>query len=267
MIVYIDYIFIENLIMNYLLLCGTKNMVKENAKKIRIILASIIGSIYVCVIYILQIKILTYSFCKLLLTFVMVYITFIPKKISIYLKEIFIFYFISILNTGTYMVLISIFNLNAKSIVIKIIIYILGYFFIKIIQQSTWKMFKTNLKKSQLIYDVYLKNGNKYVCYKGFIDTGNTSKDIISGKPIFYASKKQDIDLSKKEEVNIEINTVKGKGNIKGYVFDNLIIQKGENIKFTNAVICFTEEIKNNLGYDMILNYDTYEEELGGIYI
>ena len=268
MVVYIDYIFIENLIMNYLILYGTKNIVKEKTKVLRITLASIMGAVYVCIMCLLKLEFLNYTVCKLFLSFVMIYITFMPKKISIYLKEIFIFYFISIINTGTYLVLISMFNLNIKSAVIKIGLYLFGYLFIYIIQKQVWKMFKTKLKKSDLVYDVYLNNGNKYIAYKGFLDTGNTSKDISSGRAIFYATKKDSIDLEAREQVTIKINTVKGESLITGYMFDNVIIKKESSIKFVDIVVCFTEEkIKNNLGYDMIMNYETYEELLGGIYI
>ena len=129
-------------------------------------------------------------------------------------------------------------------------------------------MFKTNLKKSELVYDVYLKTGDKYILYKGFIDTGNNSKDLSTGRAIFYADKKDNLNLVGKDKVTIHINTVNGKESINGYMFDNVIIQKGEKISFANVIVCFTnEKIKNNLGCDMILNYETYEEILGGIYI
>lgn len=268
MVVYIDYIFLENLIMNYLLICGTKNIVKEKTKVIKITLASIVGTVYVCITCLLKLNFLNYTVCKLLLSFVMVYITFMPKKISIYLKEIFIFYFISIINTGTYLVLVSMFNLNMNSTVVKIVVYLVGYLVIYVIQNQVWKMFKTKLKKSELVYDVYLNNGDKYIAYKGFVDTGNTSKDIFTGRVIFYATRKDGINLQNREKVEIKINTVNGESLITGYMFDNVIIRKGENILFTNVIVCFTnEKIQNNLGCDMILNYETYEELLGGIYI
>ena len=268
MIVYIDYIFIENLIMNYLLLFETKNIVKERTKVIKITLASIIGSIYVCSIYLLKFEFLNYSIFKLLLSFVMIYITFKPKKISIYLKEIFIFYFVSIINTGTCLVIVSMFNLNVNSRIVKILLYSIGYVFVCIINNQVWKMFKIKLKKSKLVYDVYLNDGNKYVAYKGFVDTGNTSKELYTGRAIFYANKKDGIDLTDREKVIIKVNTINGKNVIVGYMFDNVIIKKEEFIKFTDVVICFTEEeIKNKLECDMIINYETYEELLGGIYI
>lgn len=268
MVVYIDYIFLENLIMDFLLLYGTKNIVKEKTKVSKITLASIVGAGYVCIMCLLKLEIFNYAVCKILLSFVMVYITFTPQKIPIYLKEVFIFYFISIINTGTYLVLVLMVNLNMNSMAVKITIYLFGYLFIYVIQNQVWKMFKTNLKKSELVYDVYLNNGDKYISYKGFIDTGNATKDISTGRAIFYADKKDNLILEGKEKVDIHINTVNGEGNLTGYMFDNVIIQKGEKILFTNVIVCFTDEkIKNNLGCDMILNYETYEELLGGIYI
>ncbi len=268
MIVYIDYIFIENLIMNYLLLFQTSNFLKEKNKLIKKILASIIGSIYVCIMLVLKLNYLNYVVAKLSLSFVMVYICFLPKSLKKYIKEIITFYFITIINLGTYLIIITLFNVNINNSIIKIVIYIIGSVVIYIINNEIWRIFKLKLKKENLLYDVYIQNNGKYIQYKGFIDTGNTCRHINTGRMIFFANKKNNIDVSSYKEVEIELSTIAGKGVQKGYIVNNVIIKKENNIKFADVVICFTENnIKNQLGYDMIMNYEVYEEILGGIYV
>ena len=267
LIVYIEYIFIENLIMNYLLLYQTSSFIKEKVKKIKLIISAIVGAIYICIMCFSKLDILNYSLLKILLSFVMIYICFMPKKIKKYLKIILFFYLVSVINVGTYLVIITMFNITLSSIFIKIIIYMLGSCFIWCIDKQIWKMFKVNLKKENLVYDVYLPNGKKYIKYKGFVDTGNTSKHLESSRMIFYANKKE-IDVSNLKKVNIKVNTVNNVDKLEGYLIDNVIIKNKEKIKLVDIVICFSKEsIKNNLGCDMIMNYEIYEEMLGGIYI
>ena len=266
--VYIDYIFIENLVINYLLLFQTGKIIKQKIKVIKIILSSVVGAIYVCIMIALKIEILSYSICKMLLSVVMIYIAFTPKKTSVYLKELLVFYVVSIIATGTCLVIISMFNLNISRNIAKIGMYSMGIIVVYIIDTKLWKVFKLKVKKDRLVYDVYLNNKDKYVKYKGFIDTGNTAKDANSGRPIFFAEKRNNMYLSNKEKVMINVNTIQGKSVMLGYIFDNVIIKKEESIKFVDVVICFTEnEIKNNLDCDMIMNCEVYEELLGGIYI
>ena len=266
MTVYIDYIFIENLIMNYLLLYQTSKFIKEKTSILKIFVSSLVGSVYVTTMYLINIEILNYGILKILLSFVMIYICFTPKETKKYIKEIIVFYFISIINIGTYLIIILLFNVTLNNI-LKIIIYVIGAIIISLINSQMWKMFKFKLRKENLIYDVFVPNNGKYIAYKGFVDTGNTSRHLESSRMIFYANKK-DIYLEEFEIVNIKVNTVNNVENIKGYVIDNVIIKSKNKIRIVDIVLCFSKEnIKNTLGYDMIMNYEVYEEFLGGIYI
>ena len=267
MTVYIEYIFIENLIMNYLLLYQTSSFIKERVKKIKLFLASMVGTMYVCIMLFVRLEILNYAVSKLLLSFVMIYVCFTPKELKKYIKIVLYFYFISIINVGTYLFVITMFNINLSNSFVKIIVYVFGSFFVWIIDKQMWKMFKLELKKEKLVYDVYVPNGNKYISYKGLIDTGNTSKHIGSSRMIFYANRKN-LDVSKFEKVNINVNTVNNVENLEGYLIDNVIVKSKDIVKLVDIVICFSkEDIKNKLGCDMIMNYEIYEELLGGIHI
>lgn len=265
--VYIEYIFIENLIMNYLLLYQTSSFIKEKVKNIKLIISAGVGAIYVCIMCFSKLDILNYSLLKILLSFVMVYICFMPKEIKKYLKIILFFYLVSVINVGTYLVIITIFNITLSNIFVKIIVYVLGAFFIWCIDNQIWRIFKLNLKKENLVYDVYVPSNGKYIAYKGFVDTGNTSKHLESSRMIFYANKKE-IDVSNLKKVTINVNTVNNVDKLEGYVVDNVIIKNKEKIKIVDIVICFSKEnIINNFGCDMIMNYEIYEEMMGGIYI
>ena len=51
MTIYIDVVFIENLIMNYIILFATSIIIKVKVKHIRLILASSLGAIYSIIAY------------------------------------------------------------------------------------------------------------------------------------------------------------------------------------------------------------------------
>lgn len=268
MVVYIDYIFIENIVMNFFLLFQVRKLAKVEASFLKLVISSLIGAIYVCVMYLLKINILNYAIMKLLLSFVMVYIAFLPSKLNKYIKLIILFYFILVINTGTYLVIINMFDIKSKSEIIKIAVYVVGAIFIQITNLEVWRIFKLNLRKENLTCNVCIKNKGKYIRYKGLIDTGNTSTDLKTGKYIFYANMRNDLDLSEYETVSIDVNTVNGKDSMLGYVVKDILIMQGKCVKETEAVICFLDkEIVNKLGYDMIVNFGVYEELIGGISI
>ena len=52
MTIYLDIVFVENIIMNYIILFATGIICKEKIRQIRIIISSIIGSIYSVAYYI-----------------------------------------------------------------------------------------------------------------------------------------------------------------------------------------------------------------------
>ena len=267
MTVYIEYIFIENLIMNYLGLYQTSMFIKEKVKKVKQLLASVIGAVYVCIMFHIKLEILNYAFSKVLLSFIMIYVCFTPKDTKKYIKILFCFYLILVINVGTYLFVITMFNITLSNSFVKIIVYALGAIAIWCIDKQMWKMFKLELKKENLVYDVYVPNRNKYVSYKGFIDTGNTSKHIGSSRMIFYANRKN-IDVTGFEKVSINVNTVNNVDNLEGYLVNNVIVKNKNILKLVDIVLCFSkEDIKNKLGCDMIMNYEIYEELLGGIHI
>lgn len=95
MTIYIDIIFLENIIMNFIILLSTGLVLREKISYTRIFVASILGSIYVVVTYITNLKSLFGIFMKILLSIAMTYIAFNSKKVKTHLKEILTFYLVS----------------------------------------------------------------------------------------------------------------------------------------------------------------------------
>ena len=80
MTIYIDIIFIENIIMNAIILYATSIILKQKVKIIRLIISSTIGSIYSILMYITKFTIYSSTISKFLLSIVIVYTAFKPQN-------------------------------------------------------------------------------------------------------------------------------------------------------------------------------------------
>lgn len=194
--IYLDVIFLENLLMNYIIIYACKTIIKEKTKQIRIIIASTIGSIYAVSLYIFNMQIYSNLILKLILSVVMVYISFAPKSINKLLKQLLIFYLTSFTFGGVAFSMLYI--LSTKSIIkngvligkypIKTIIAsgFIGF----IIITAAFKNIKGKLTKKDLICEIKIKINSKEVFTKCVIDTGNFLKDPISKTPVIVVEKK-----------------------------------------------------------------------------
>ena len=95
MIIYVDVIFLENLIMNCIILLATGIIIKTKIDVIRYVLASLIGSVYATVIYISNNTIFSNIYLKVILSITMVYIAFRPRRFQSLFKHLVIFYLTS----------------------------------------------------------------------------------------------------------------------------------------------------------------------------
>ncbi len=95
MTIYLDIVFVENIIMNYIILFTTGIICKEKIKQMRIVISSIIGSIYSVAYYITDIKFYATIIAKILLSIAMVYIAFGYKNLKKTFKYLVIFYLAS----------------------------------------------------------------------------------------------------------------------------------------------------------------------------
>ena len=108
MTIYIDVVFIENLIMNYIILFATGIIIKIKIKHMRLILASVLGAIYSIVAYMSILEIYSSIILKIILSIIIVYIAFNPQNVKSMWKDIVIFYMTSFVFGGAAFALIYI---------------------------------------------------------------------------------------------------------------------------------------------------------------
>lgn len=191
MTIYIDVIFIENIIMNYIILFATGLITKNNLKQIRLIISSIIGATYAIMSYISHLYIYDNKIMKLLLSITMTYIAFNPKNIKLLCKNIIIFYLTSFCFGGAAYYLLyyispeQIKNINGiltGSYPIKIAILggILGFFIINI----GFRIIKNKIDKNSIFYNIEIVYKEKSVKLKVILDTGNQLLEPITSTPV-----------------------------------------------------------------------------------
>ncbi len=212
LVVYADVVFIENLIINYVILYVTTLIKHIKISNFKILLSSICGSLYA----VISISIGDNIVCKLILSILMVFIIYPTKKIKKFLEVLVSFYLISITAGGAAIAILYLTNnytidaVNGVSIVnfpilISAIGLILGIFLI----MNTINNLKSKISKKDIFYDIEIFIENKKTKIKALLDTGNMLKDPITQKPVIIVTNRSLKNILPKEILE-DVNNILG---------------------------------------------------------
>lgn len=239
--IYLDIIFLINFIYDFIILLSSSIILKRNTKIIRIITGSLFGSLTMFIYFIRMnnIEIIIY---KLVVSFIMLVITFNYKNIKYFLKNLYYFYMIGIILGG----LLYFVNNNAffikNNLFIGIILSVLSiFFYIKNIRDL-----KTNYNK-YIKVKLYFKNYK--INLNAFLDTGNKLKDPYTFKPIIIVNK--DYIKEKDKVILVPYKTCNYEGLLECIKPNKIYIEKVGYKK--NFLVGLTDSIKID-GVDCILN-------------
>ena len=241
MTVYIDIIFIENIVINYIILYATGIVSKSKINQKKMIISSLIGAVYSVIYYILKINIYSNMIVKLMLSIAMVYIAFETKNFKILIKKLVLFYLVSFVFAGAALGII--YMVNTQNITIQngmivgsytlktILIGIVVAFIVIIIG---FNFAKGKLSKKDLIYNIKIYINGKNVKTKAMMDTGNFLKEPITNIPVAVVEHTLLYEIIPKEILN-NIEKVLG-GDFKGIPEDiqNQYISKLKVIPFSS---------------------------------
>lgn len=209
MTIYLDIVIIENLIMNYIILYATSIIAKKRAKHIRIFISSIIGTIYVIVLYVTKLPIYSNIISKLLLSIIMIYIMFKPENIKTLVNNLLLFYLTSFVFGGASTALIYL--IKPEEILMKNGIF-LGTYTLKIVFLGgvvglflivvTINIIRSKISKKDMFYNIKIKIGEKTVEAKAMVDTGNLLKEPITNIPVIIVEHTLLYETIEKEILN-----------------------------------------------------------------
>lgn len=189
--IYIDIIFLENLIMNSIILYATGIILKIKPKTIKVLISSTIGSIYAIITYVTEIEVYTSIILKAILAVIMVYVAFTPPNVKKMWKYIAIFYLTSFVFGGVTLYLI--YYIRPQEVFIKNGIFV-GKYILKVIMlgaivafiiiKISLKIIKTRISPKDMFCKITIKLNEKTIETKAMIDTGNLAKEPITNTPV-----------------------------------------------------------------------------------
>ncbi len=209
MTVYIDIIFLENLVINYIILYATGIISKVKIKHIRILIGSLIGATYSIIYYLINLKIYSNIFLKIILSIAIIYVSFKPKSFKILGKQILLFYLVSFVFGGAAIAII--YMVNSKGITIQngvlvgsytIKTILLGVIIAYITVVVAFNIVRTKISKRDLICDIKVTLNNQEINTKAMIDTGNLLKEPITNIPVVVMEHTLFYDVIPKEILN-----------------------------------------------------------------
>lgn len=100
MYIVLEYLLLENFIINFLILYLNNILLKIDEKIYRIILASVLASFYSLVFFSPMLIFLTKPFSKILISMIIVRISYRFINVKVFLKEILGFYLVSFIFAG-----------------------------------------------------------------------------------------------------------------------------------------------------------------------
>ncbi len=267
--IYLEYIFLENLIMDFIIIKETLEIAKLRIENKRIALASTIASLYIVLMLFFKVREMNFAISKIFLMIIILYIATEIKDVKSYLKLILIFLMVSVINAGACVCVSNIFNLSLNNGLEKALVYIATYYLAKTFLFRLWKIYKLELTQKELNYTVQLNVAGKSYAFKGFLDTGNTV--CSHGVPVIFAEVIDENmlnDLSSLECFDVKTVTLGNVCTKRAYILEGIKISKKTKQWVVKAGVVFENRQLSKLNnYNMILNYMLYTDSMGGIKI
>ena len=279
--IYIEYVLIDNLVINTLILLCVKNTLKLRTNWLRLILSSGLGTIVAVLLPLINIASWLLIIIKIVLGCLMVLILSKYFKVKEFLFSFLLFLLYTILMVGACMVTLLTFGTSLELLsqcaydievplgVILLIVSVCSYVII-----GTGRYLARKKELEPFMKDVEIVINGKSLSFKAFIDSGNSLVDKKTGLPVIIVSMKslekyyskeslENLILEKGEKGEfknvhlINYNTVSGEAK-KMVVFDadKMVIKSKSQEYITNRfVIGVTYKVFNDaINYDMLLS-------------
>nr|WP_242973354.1 sigma-E processing peptidase SpoIIGA [Pseudoclostridium thermosuccinogenes] len=192
--VYIDILFLENIVMNYMILWVTARFSKAGTSSLRLFLGALVGAVYVVVLILFPgIKVYYTTMAKVILSALMVAISFSIENFRRYFKILAIFYVSTFIFAGA---AFSFLYLNKTGGFVKNGVFyvywqsskwtfmIFSILTVVIIGRIFWEEIQSRLIKDKLIVRLKVAFENKIADMSALIDTGNSLHDPLTNMPV-----------------------------------------------------------------------------------
>lgn len=215
MIIYIDMVFLLNILLDFILLMSVSVILTRNASVKRLILGSMIGGVSTTLLFI-EINSLLLFILKIILGIVMVIVTFSYKSFKYTFNNLFYLLTISFILSG---ILYLFMDKGYYNYLIILLVFI-------IIPFIYYKQIKKYQENYSNYYQVVVYYQNKEYDLTGFLDTGNKLYDLYKNRPVILTDYK--IPLKDSNIIYVPFSSVNMEGVIKCFKPDKLIVNNKE---------------------------------------
>lgn len=292
-VVYIDVLFVVNLIINYLLLLASSVFTGIKINKFRVLAGSLVGAVYAVFMFFPNFSYIYSTFFKMLISMLIVAISFSFYTIRSYLKTLIVFYIVSFGFGGCVLGVFYFSDVGARlgavysngilyfNLPWTILLISWGLFFIsiKLFGFFSQKTYKSHCLKRKIILHLDSKSAE----ITALLDTGNSLVDPVTLTPVIIVEYKLIKELFC-EEIKATLNqlnsdnlnwilddvTQKGlpirlipfssigkeNGMLLGFVPDNVEILDSYGVKSINkcVVALYDKPISSDRSYGALLN-------------
>lgn len=240
--IYLEFIFLINFLLDFMILYGTKRVLKLQRNLFRLMLGGMIGS-FTTVFLLIDVGGIALFFIKACFSFLIVLIAFGKKHLF---ENVFYFYLISIILGGG----IYLFDLNTSDSFYYLILLVGSPFLLYLVVQELVRYRNTYSNK----YEVFIYIKKKLYRMEGFIDTGNQLTSPFKGEPVILVNLELPID----RVIYVPYKALNTSGVIPCIRPDKVIINQKE---FKNCLIGFAKDKFQLHGLNCILP-NKFKEEL-----
>ncbi len=194
--IYLDIVILENIVINFLILLVTARFSKNKASSLRLLLGSLLGTAYLVMMILLpDMKVYTTVISKVLLSVVMVAVTFNFGRITVFLKTLALFYastflfagagfalmFLKndwgIMRNGVVMTPMSLLDTTWTELVLAVAVTL-------IILRIVWDAIQHRFIREKLLVRIIIVFDQKAIEVSALVDTGNSLHDPLSNMPV-----------------------------------------------------------------------------------
>ena len=193
--IYLDVLILLNVVINYMILAVTARFSRIKTSSLRLFLGALVGALYVIFIFLPDMKIYTSVLAKILLSFIIVAISYKTGKLISFFKTLALFYITTFIFAGAGFALLY---FNSEAVMVKngvmMIDPSLSFLYTKwtlvllalalagIVTRILWEMIH-NIKDKVMV-QLYISFDSKIIGLYALVDTGNSLHDPLTNLPV-----------------------------------------------------------------------------------
>lgn len=254
--IYLDLVFIINFFFDFIIIMGTKCILKENVKFIRLLLATLFASSSIFLLFI-PINNITLFILKFIISIIIILIAFGRRN---FFKDLVYFYLVSVFLGGVLYLFDISFTYKNKGLVFFNNGMYLNFVVVLIISPIIIYLYVREMKKYKSkysnIYNAQICINDKNIFLKAMLDTGNNLTDPYSGKSVVLVNK--NIKINSKKFIYVPYKALNTSGVIKCFNVDMVIVN---DKVFKNCLVGISSDIFSLEEVDCILP-NSFKEDL-----